>query len=37
VQELVGVERLPIKLFAKLLPMMKYYICTSYGISNQCY
>ena len=32
VQELVGVERLQIKLFAKLIPVIEYYIYTSLKI-----
>ena len=36
-QESVGVERLLIKLFAKLLLVMEHYICTSYRASNHCY
>ena len=36
-QESVGVERLPIKLFSKLIPMMEYHICTSFGASLEFY
>ena len=37
VQESVGVEREPAKLFAKILPIMNHHICTSYGISKEYY
>ena len=37
VQESVGIEREPAKLFAKLLPVMQHHICTSFGISKQYY
>ena len=37
VQESVGVEREPAKLFAKLLPVMQHHICTSFGISKDYY
>ena len=37
VQEAVGVEREPAKLFAKLLPVMEHHICTSFGISKGHY
>ena len=33
-QELVWVERLSIKLFIKILPVIEYYICTSYRASS---
>ena len=35
IQESVGVERLPIKLFTKLLPNIEHYICTSYRVSKK--
>ena len=35
VEESVGVEREPAKLFAKLLPVMNHHTCTSYGISEE--
>ena len=37
VQEAVGVEREPAKLFAKILPIMEHHICTSFGISKTFY
>ena len=37
VQELVGVERLLIKLVTKLLPVMEYYIYISYRASKEFY
>ena len=37
IEELVGIERSPIKLFTKVLPILKHYIYTGYGISNQFY
>ena len=36
-QESVGVKREPAKLFAKMLPVMKHRICTSYGISEEAH
>jgi len=37
VQESIGVQRLPIKLFSTLLPVIEYHICTSYGVSKEFY
>jgi len=37
VEEAVGVEREPAKLFARVLPVMNHYICTSFGISENYY
>ena len=37
VEELVRVEREPAILFAKILPVMEYHICTSYRISKDSY
>ena len=37
VEKLVGVEREPAKLFAKLLPVMNHHTCISYGISKESY
>ena len=37
VQESIGVERLLIKLFIKLLPVIQYNIYTSYGASQGSY
>jgi hypothetical protein len=37
VQESIGIERLLIKLFIKLLPVIQYNICTSYGASQGSY
>ena len=37
VEESVGVEREPAKLFARLLPVMNHFICTSFGISSDYY
>ena len=37
VQELVRVERLSVKLFTKLLPIMEHYICTSHRTSKEFY
>ena len=37
VQESIGVQRLPIKLFSILLPAIEYHICTSYGVSKEFY
>ena len=33
VQEAVRVDRQVVKVFAKILPIMKYYICIDFGIS----
>ena len=37
VEEAIGVEHEPAKLFAKILPVMQHYICTSFGISKEYY
>ena len=37
VEESVGIEREAAKLFAKILLVMQYHICTSYGISKNSY
>ena len=37
VQESVGVEREATKVFAKVLPIMEYYVCTDFGISKSTY
>ena len=36
-EESAGVERKPAKLFAKLLPIMNHFVCTSFGISDEHY
>ena len=37
IQELVGVKRLKIKSFSKLILVIEYHICTSYGTSTEFY
>ena len=37
VEEAIGVEHEPAKLFARILPVMNHYICTSFGISENYY
>ena len=37
VQESIGVKRKAIKLIAKLILVMEYYLCTSYGVSSNYY
>ena len=37
VQESIGVQRSPIKLFSKLLLIMEHYICISYRVSKEFY
>ena len=37
VQESVGVARNPILMFQKVLPIMKHYVCTDFGISTDYY
>ena len=37
IQELVGIERLPIKLFMKMIPVMEDHICIGYRISKEWY
>jgi len=37
VEEAIGVECEPAKLFARILPVMNHYICTSFRISNSFY
>ena len=37
IEESVGVEREPAKLFVRLLPIMNHFICTSFGISSDYY
>ena len=35
--ELTGIDRYTVKLFAKVIPIMKHYIYSSYRISTQTY
>ena len=37
IEESIGIKRKPIKLIAKLLPVMKHHICTAYGASEKYY
>ena len=37
VEEAVGVNREASKVFAKILPIMNYHICTDYGVSEKYY
>ena len=37
VKESVGVDRLAIKLFTKMMPRFEYCICTNFGISEEYY
>ena len=37
VEESIRIDRLGIKLIAKILPRFEHHICTSFGISEQCY
>ena len=37
IKELVGVNRKVIKLIMKVIPIMNYYMCTSFGISKASY
>ena len=37
IEESIGIKRKLIKLIAKLLPVMKYYICTAYRVSEKYY
>ena len=37
IEELIGIERAPIKLFTKVLLVFKHYICTGYSISTDYY
>ena len=36
-KELVGIKRARMKLIAKILPILKYQICTGFGISTESY
>ena len=37
VKESIGIERKPIQLIAKVLPLIEYHICTSFGASSEFY
>ena len=33
----MGVEAKPIMLITKVMPMMENYVCTTFGVSKECY
>ena len=37
VEELIGIERKPIQLIAKVLPIIENYICMNFGASSEFY